>query len=221
MTIPPANQQAAVVCRVARLPQQVQVLRWGSKGLGEPATDVVKTTRDPQAEQDTRHIQSLLGELIATVQDLEERRSQSISELQQLAIDLAVTVASAVAETAISQEEHGIDTLVQQAIKRMGVGDALVVGLHPRDVALLQKKLAETGSPWPENTVDIVADDSLDPGSVRVTRDGTGLLSRVQSRLSDIRRHLIEGLDDAQIERRNATGTDSLLRRFPNRRSSA
>lgn len=221
MTTSTSKTFAAIPCRVSQLPKQVLVLRWGVNGLGEPADDDAKPVRNPQAEQEAQRIQNLLNELIASVQELEERRAQSISELQQLAIDLAITVASAVAETAIQQQEHGIDILVQQAIQRMGVGDPVVVGLHSSDVALLKKKTAGADQPWPEQTVSIVADDSLEPGSVRVTRDGTGLLSRVQSRLSDIRRHLIEGLDDAQIERRNAAGTDSLLRRFPNRRSSA
>jgi flagellar biosynthesis/type III secretory pathway protein FliH len=196
-------------------------MHWGLDGYGEPAQESFRPSRDPAAERESRHIQSLLTELVAAVEELEQRRAHSLSELQQLAIDLAVTVASAVAETAISREEHGVEALVEQAIKRMGVGGPLEIAVSPRDAALLQSRISAGGVAWPAEAVQLVEDSALEPGSVRITRDGTGLLSRVQSRLSDIRRHLIEGLDDAQIERRNAPGTDSLLRRFPNRRSSA
>lgn len=213
--------RAAATCRVSALPERVLVMHWGLEGYGEPALESFRPLRDPEAERESRHIQSLLTEVLSAVEELEQRRAHSLSELQQLAIDLAITVASAVAETAISREEHGVDVLVEQAIQRMGIGGPLVVAVHPRDAALLKARMAASGSLWPEQSVQLQEDQSLEPGSVRITRDGTGLLSRVQSRLSDIRRHLIEGLDDAQIERRNAAGTDSLLRRFPNRRSSA
>jgi flagellar biosynthesis/type III secretory pathway protein FliH len=211
----------ALTCRVSQLPDQVHVMHWGIDALGEPARDAPRKPVNAKAERETRHTQSLLSELTAAVEELEQRRSHSFHELQHLAIDLAVTIASAVAQCAIEREEHGVETLVQQAMKRMGVADGLIVGLHPGDAKRLTDLLKAENRSWPTNTLAIVPDDSLEPGSVRITRDGTGLLSRVQSRLSDIRRHLIEGLDDAQIERRNAPGTDSLLRRFPDRRSSA
>ncbi len=208
-------------CKVSSLPERVLVMHWGLQGYGEPALESFRPMRDPEAERESRNIQALLTELVAAVEELEVRRAHSLNELQQLAIDLAITVASAVSETAISREEHGVEALVEQAVKRMGIGEPLVIGVHPKDTQLLKARLSTDGVTWPSEAVTLVADESLEPGSVRITRDGTGLLSRVQSRLSDIRRHLIEGLDDAQIERRNAPGTDSLLRRFPNRRSSA
>jgi flagellar biosynthesis/type III secretory pathway protein FliH len=97
----------------------------------------------------------------------------------------------------------------------------MTASLHPADHELLRKRLTGQALPWPEGKLALQADASVARGGCRIeTPEGRMLVSDISTRLSEIRRHWMEELDDAQIERRRAHDQGQPLRRFPDRREA-
>ncbi|WP_437226273.1 FliH/SctL family protein [Planctomicrobium sp. SH661] len=167
-------------------------------------------------------IRPLLESIAASLDVLDQRRQQSLGELQQVALELAISVASHLVFEAISQDQFGVEKLVEQAISAMGIDSAPVVSLHPKDLELLQRRLAQQPAPWRADQVSLRADPGVARGGCRVENDaGRMQVSDISLRLSEIRRHWMEELDDTQIERRRSQVEGQSLRRFPDRRETA
>jgi hypothetical protein len=163
----------------------------------------------------------LIGNLEDLIRDHEEKRKQSLSELQLLAVELAIAAASQVVHQAIEADQFGVRGLVDGLIDKLGLADPIRVALHPADLKLLQAQLAETPPAWSPGLLTFTADPGLARGSCRGVAGGQELLSEAALHLAEMRRHLLEGLDDAEIERRHSSGQDQRLRRFPDRRETA
>jgi hypothetical protein len=154
--------------------------------------------------------------------EIEGRRQQTLDELQQLSIELAIEVASHVIRREIERDEFPIAHVVSEAIKRMEDCRTVTVRLHPLDlkqIESLHEKAAEQGIAAPQ--LRLVADPSLTRGTCVADGGDFGLLTTWEQQLSDVQRLLREGLDDAQVERRGDETANSGMRRFPDRRETA
>jgi hypothetical protein len=185
-----------------------------------PTETVTKPTPPkPAAEPDLR---PLLTALSHSIQEVEQRRQQSLGELQHLAVELSVAIASQLVFQAVDRGEFGVEELVRQAIHRFNLSDPITIALHPDDLALLQSRIASLEPRWPDGQVILQGDHAVARGGCRAeSADGKMLISDITARLSEIRRHWMEELDDAQIERRRTSGEGPALRRFPDRRETA
>lgn len=167
-------------------------------------------------------IRPLLEIIAGSLRSIDERRQQALEELQQVAIELAVSVASQLVHTTIERGEHGVDQLVRQAVDALGLDHAPVVSLHPTDLQILQKRLLQHPPPWELSQVTFQPDPGIARGGCRVEDSrGRVLVSDISLRLSEIRRHWMEELDDTQVERRGTSREGTALRRFPDRREIA
>ncbi|MFV0443791.1 MAG: FliH/SctL family protein [Planctomycetaceae bacterium] len=176
------------------------------------ATAVVPPPPDPLLR-----LPVLLESLHDVIQNFEERRQQSLSDLQRAAIELAIAATSHILGRVVEQNEFPIGELVDRAIAQVGTSSVCRVALHPDDLPLIQSRaeLASTELDW-------IADATLPRGSCRAERDGgDGVLVELGQYLADIRYHWIEDLDDAPLERRQTPTDGQPLRRFPNRRETA
>ncbi|SFI26057.1 FliH/SctL family protein [Planctomicrobium piriforme] len=173
----------------------------------------------PVAEPDLR---PLLEQISAQLVEVEQRRQQSLFELQHVAIELSIAVASQLVHEALSREQFAVEELVRHAVDKMGLGSPVSVTLNPTDLTLLQKRLAKQPASWSGSQIELRGEATVARGGCRAeSPDGRMLVSDITSRLSEIRRHWMEELDDAQVERRRAAGEGPALRRFPDRRETA
>jgi|GEM_PF-1936850 len=185
-----------------------------------PTETVVKPAPSkPASEPDLRPLLAALGH---SIQEMEQRRQQSLGELQHLAVELSVAIASQLVFQAIDRGEFGVEELVSQALHRFSLSDPVTIAMHPDDLALLQNRMSSPEARWPESQVILQGDHAVARGGCRAeSADGKMLISDITARLSEIRRHWMEELDDAQIERRRTSGESPALRRFPDRRETA
>ena len=152
------------------------------------------------------------------VEDIAAQRRTALEELQQVAIEMSVAIASHVVHESIDAGTWGIDRLVAEAVSRFADSNPLVIALHPSDLARIQP---ETRSHDASTTLSLVADDSLAPGDCEVRGLNFNYLARMETVLSEIRVELLESLENAQTERRRTAAANSPLRRFPDRRETA
>ena len=74
--------------------------------------------------------------------------------------------------------------------------------------------------PWPQAT-KFVADAKLPRGACHAEGGDFGIISTLEHQLTETRQCFLEGLEDAQVERRNVPTEDQTMRRFPDRRETA
>jgi flagellar biosynthesis/type III secretory pathway protein FliH len=172
------------------------------------------------AAQLLEHNSTMLDTILETLQDLDESRRNSLREMQDVACELAILVATYVIQKQIEKEDFPIEKLVAQAIDRLESDDPLTMHLHSDDLVSLNHLWESTDQSRPEN-VRFVADDSLSRGSCFAESKDYGLLSTLDARLAEIRQALLEGIDDAQTERRRTDEKSEKVRRFPDRRETA
>lgn len=167
-------------------------------------------------------LRPLLEAIGAQLDEINERRQQSLLEMQQVALDLAIAVASQLVFQTITRDQHGVEELVRQAVHSMGIESRPIVALHPRDLELLHKRLGQEPDIWDLEHVQLLGDPGISRGGCRVEGGpGRMLVSDIGVRLSEIRRHWMEELDDSQVERRRSAGEGTSMRRFPDRRETA
>lgn len=196
---------------------------------GNPATATpVTANREPVVErrnligQELGECQQLLSAAVDAIHSAEERREQTLLEMQQISLELAVAAASHLVHEAIQRDQFGIEELIRSTIRQVDEGFPLTVTLNPEDQALLNRRLDSIENKQDLEALSIQVDASLPRGTCQVrTSDGRSWRTEMSTRLDQIRKHWLEELDESQVERRQTQETDSSLRRFPDRRETA
>ena len=185
-----------------------------------PAPPVVRTPAAPPPPG--VDVRPLLNTLIAAVRELDERRRESLNELQQAAIELSMTIASQLVHRVIDAGQFGVRELVENALQRLPVSGPVQVSLHPSDLQQLQPHLAAHAPHiLSGREVRFRPDPTLERGSCRADLPEEGILSDLHLSLGDLHEELMEGLADAQVEHGRSPGPDRRLRRVPDGRETA
>lgn len=167
-------------------------------------------------------IRPLLNTLLSAVQELDERRRESLRELQQAAVELSIAIASQLLRRAIDAGQFGVRELVEDALHRLPASGPVQVSLHPADLQQLQSQLAARAPHiLAGREVRFRPDPTLERGSCRADLPEEGILSDLHLSLGDLHEELMEGLADAQAEHRRTPGSDRSVRRVPDRRETA
>ena len=122
----------------------------------------------PQAAADMIRLEQLFAALHDAVTELEERRQQSLEEMQFASVELAVAVASQVTHAALDRNQFGVEQLIRQIVSRLPAGEPISIALHADDLALLQQRASEcaTAPPLP-SSLKLESDSRLSRGSCR------------------------------------------------------
>ncbi len=161
----------------------------------------------------------LIQNLHEQLNELESRRKASLIELQRVAIELAVAVAGHILRKEVAAGEYPLETLIREAIDRLNGQQMATVHVHPEDLSLLQSR-GDVAAKF-SNTVRWISDRTLPRGACLVESGDLGLTTNWSQHLEDIHRGLLEGLENAQTERRGSRETPEGMRRFPERRETA
>lgn len=200
---------------------RVTVAAEGASAASQPQLLDDEVVRQ-QLEQDRRQITEVLSEMAYTVRQTEDRRQESFRELREAAVELAVAIASQVAQQAIEKGEYGIDELVRKVVEGLDVPGLVRVRLHPEDLALLERRFESGVPPWKEmREIELLSDARIQRGDCRADALDFGVIAKLKDRIAEIRDQLLNSIDDAQTERRTTQSQDESLRRFPDRRETA
>jgi flagellar biosynthesis/type III secretory pathway protein FliH len=167
-------------------------------------------------------LRTVLGKLMEVAGELQDQRRQRLEEMQQVAVEIALAVASRLVHEKLEKADSGVEELVRQAVQRLNTSQPITIALHPKDLDLLQNRsgkavpLSADGGP-----LRMIGDPSLNRGDCRADAGDTSLLADVQEQLADIRRHLLETLPEATLDRRKPLPPERPFKRFPERRQTA
>ncbi|MEP3482060.1 MAG: FliH/SctL family protein [Fuerstiella sp.] len=183
--------------------------------------EIEEVRRNQLLERSDQTLQAIQG-IQEALTEMEGRRSQSLEELQQIAVELAVMAAEHMTHRKIESGEFGLDALVKTAVQQLGMNEAAALQLHPDDLDLLKRQMADLKTAFNPRQIQLVGNPGLDRGTVRlVGESGRIVMSTVASRLSEIKHVWMENLDDAQTERRDVPTDAQQVRRYPDRRETA
>lgn len=183
--------------------------------------EIEELRRNQLLERSEQTLQAIQG-IQEALAEMEGRRSQSLEELQQIAVELAVMAAEHMTHRKIQSGDFGLDALVKTAVHQLGMNEAASLQLHPDDLDLLKRQMADLNTAFNPRQVQTIGNPGLDRGTVRLVGDsGRIVMSTVASRLSEIKHVWMENLDDAQTERRDVPTDAQQMRRYPDRRETA
>jgi flagellar assembly protein FliH len=197
--------------------------------LADPSVPLVRVPEPPPQPPPDRHlveeqeaIQRVLAHLTELAGELQAQQRQRLEEMQQVAVELAVAVASRLVHERIEAGAYAVDALVRQAVEQLQATGPISIYLNPQDLELLEKRLrARSGPVLDAAKVRLLADAALARGDCRADAGESSVEFQIQQQLAEIRRHLLEVLPDATLERRRPLPADRPLRRFPDRRHTA
>jgi flagellar biosynthesis/type III secretory pathway protein FliH len=176
----------------------------------------------PAPHDDWPRIEAALAAIDEQLQEIEQRRRESLVEMQQAAVELAVSIAARLVHEKIRADDFAVEDLVGALLQRCETSGPVEIHLHPADLELFERRTqGQTRPGIKHGSYTLVADGSLERGDCRVDAGDFGILSKLELQLSEMRQHLLECLDDAQVERRRTQTGTRAIRRFPDRRETA
>lgn len=160
-----------------------------------PAADLSRTEIARERSADRERIEAVLAEIRGDIASLRKERAAKIEDLQRVAIELALTIASRLLHERVVSGDFPMDAKVRDMIAQLGDDVAVSVRLNPTDLELLKDRLG--GEPLSQDRDDprLTPDPTLNRGACQVDGRESMLLSDVSRELQDIRDDLLRSLD--------------------------
>lgn len=177
------------------------------------------TASTPDPEQFTALSESL-GTICEAVAEFEQRRRQSLQELQQLAIEIGFAAAERLLRAPVDRSSIEVSSLVDELTQRATPVGEFTVVLSQSDLKILEEAQASQPAITPES-IRFVSDPTLSPGSCQLKADGIDVVSILEQELEELKLHVLQELEYAQTERRKPEAENRGVRRYPDRRDTA
>lgn len=214
---------------LTRSPSSIRLVKHGSSAhdaAGQSAAHQ-QTVADSRVANEALseqliYLQQMLNDVGSAIDELQQQHRETLAEMQQATVELAVTAASWVVGAAIDANVFAVDDLVESMLKQLRQEQPVRICLNPQDAELLQQlRDGADADRFSGTDMDIVADSELERGHCRAESARTTLVTDIEDQLADIRRIWMENLDETQIERRADDPAGRGFRRFPDRRHTA
>lgn len=187
-----------------------------------PTENELRDLRQNELQAELESIKSVVAGLQETIEEYEQRRQQSLHELQKIAVELGVLAGGHVARTEIERDNVGIERLITDAVEKLQILEAAKVRIHPADHELLNHHLGTKAVPWDGERMSVVADETMERGELRLdTKSGRAVYSNVKLRVDELHESWMELVNVPQNAGRRVSEGDGAMRRFPDRRETA
>jgi len=154
--------------------------------------------QEKQLRSDRQLIETLLARLLDSVQELQTKHQQRLAELQQAAVEIALTIATRLLHQKITADEFDVESMVRDTVAQLGQDVPVTVRLNPEDLTLLERRLeGRPLFPHVSNGPKFIADPSLGRGDGQVEGKEGMLLSELSGQLTEIREDLMRSLGNA------------------------
>lgn len=188
------------------------------------AEPLPSATPPPAPTLDTEQFMALsesLGAICEAVAEFEQRRQQSLQELQQLAIEIGFAAAERLLRAPVDRSSTEVSSLVDELTQRAAPAGEFTVVLSPSDLKLLEEAQASQPPAITTEAIRFVSDPTLSPGSCQLKSDGVDVVSILEQELEELKLHMLQELEYAQTERRKPEAENRGVRRYPDRRDTA
>lgn len=152
-----------------------------------PSPDPAAILRDER-----RMIEQTLAQMRQAAEQLGTSYDAMAAEMRQAAVELAMAVAGRVVFDKLQAGDFPIEEMVRQAVARLPSAPAVTVYLHPDDLALLRRRLADNSlSLLREPELRLEVDPSLSRGGCRAEAEEIHVLADLATQLAELRQQLL------------------------------
>jgi flagellar assembly protein FliH len=139
----------------------------------EEANAIRENAQQEGFEEGLRQAEQLIIELRETLQSLLNAREEALLSVADEIAGLAVEVAEKVIKTEVSCDDSLVMALVRDTIQKPGRNvKSLLIKVHPDDVRLVKKSLADNPLPNVNAELIVMEDPTVDLGSCIVETNG-------------------------------------------------
>jgi flagellar biosynthesis/type III secretory pathway protein FliH len=162
-----------------------------------------------RAERQT--LEQALAAMRQSVERLSARYDALAGEMRQATVELATAIAGKFVFDKLHAGEFPIEEMVRQALTRLPPAPSVTVYLHPEDLALMRRRLADPAGIAPEDSLiadakaatekpslRLEADQALPRGGCRAVAGEIHVLADLAASLAELRSHLLGSAIHAQ-----------------------
>ncbi len=183
-------------------------------------TEPSKSSVEPVLQRDDSWVKEMFEDIQHQLAEFEQRRQQSMNEMRSLAVELAIAVTEKLVLEKIDESQFPFQNLIGQLVDQSPHSACLQLSLNPDDLQLLSQQIENSHD---ENkafgNLKLTADGRLPRGRFHIDSGDNEYFYDIAMHLAEIRRTIMENLNESEIERRAADRNAGSLRRFPDRRS--
>jgi flagellar biosynthesis/type III secretory pathway protein FliH len=166
------------------------------------------------------NLKPLLERILSELSAVKQHHTEILGEFQQLAVELAVTVAAKLTYETITDDSFPIERLVQDMLTEFDTTEVLTVRLNPHDRELLQKRIDEGQFEGNRESLQFLPDATLPRGGCQVDSTSYGLVTDLATRVDILRHRLMDGLENARTERRKTPREGAHVQRLSDGREA-
>jgi flagellar biosynthesis/type III secretory pathway protein FliH len=205
MSIQPMTQQIAIQFAKA-LRDAVRDDGAGSAetrdlAASEPVNPPSVAIEDKEAQEERLGLTCMLTAMTEAARDLRVREKQWLVEMQQATVKLSVAIASRLIHRKIEAGEFNLEALVHEVVERLGTRSAMRVHLHPVDLGLLRKRLADHEmATLSLQRIELCGDPTVGRGGCRADAGDVSVLSRLDLQLAELDQNLLRSASSGHCE---------------------
>jgi len=171
-----------------------------------------------QSVDEMKSLSGVLADVCGVVVECEQRRAQSMKELQQLAVEIGFAAAERLVRQSLDRGDFSVERLVGEVLKQAVPEAVIAVRLNPIDLELLEEARTLHPPSVELETTRFQSDPDVTRGSCRVECDGFDLVSILEDEIDEIKLYVLQELENAQSERRQSERTDRGIQPYPDGR---
>jgi Flagellar assembly protein FliH len=169
--------------------------------LPPPAPPAAPAALEPDLTKEFRadraRIVAVMDQLRVATDELRSQRSEKLDELRQLAVELALTIASRLFHREVTADDYPIEQIAREMSAQLVDEEPIRVRLNPDDLALLTRRL-DGQTLLPTADPKLVADPTLARGSVAVEGHSQLLVADPIRTIQEIRDELLRSITHAR-----------------------
>ncbi len=106
-----------------------------------PNLDLSQSEIGNQLRSDRKLIETMLARLVDSVHQLQLDHRLRLAELQQAAVEIALTIATRLLHQQINAGDFNIEAMVREMVGQLGDDVPVTIRLNPQDLLLVERRL--------------------------------------------------------------------------------
>jgi flagellar biosynthesis/type III secretory pathway protein FliH len=174
--------------------------RHASTPTAKPAAgDAGQAEAARQMAADREFLESTLGQLGQTLQDLYADRHKQLTDLQNLAVELAIVAAGRLLFRDLDEDRFAVEEMVRDMAKQLVDDKPVAIHLNPKDLHLMQRRLGSRLLFADDDAAPkLVPDSGVDRGACVVEGTKDSFAHDPAAELSRMREELLERMAHAR-----------------------
>ena len=194
---------ARPLMNVVQIPASAADLAAGLLSDCDPTSDPKLTTTSPaesaKSSLPNADIRGLLEKIEQRIGQSRQNEHATVQQFQELAIRLAVQIASTVVKYEVEQHDTRIRKIIEDFTERHESQLPVVICVNQTDLERLRISLPD--APSSDSTFQLKEDDSIATGDCRLESSDQTVVADYERQLFDIQLQLMEALQNARVAR--------------------